>query len=400
MRASELIASVGPHPESVAAAWRDHMDAEPPRGSGEPLVDWSHVLVLALRHQVCRLLWDALEAASLADRVPVGIAEELCFHARTTETRHEELTAALRELAEAEPEVVARSVLLKGGALLGEYGHPAHRPMNDFDVLFSAADFEAVEPRFAELGYWRKESLNGPTYYRDRAGPGGPLCMDVHVAGPSKYWRPESALGAWLDDTEPLTGPGGVLCRRLSPEFELLNVVTHLHEHLGSWIHTLGDDDIALVRVCDVELLAERRPVDLERCWRLAVAQGLHGEFALGLWAVDRLRGGLPGPLSALAPAVERVAAVGEFVALPGGTAVEWSVPLRERAFLTDRTDLVFEALHKGLPDPERIRMADVENIDAWRNWYQELGARSGYRERVENLGARARDLLSGLSVN
>ncbi|MEO3973608.1 nucleotidyltransferase family protein [Streptomyces sp. CAU 1734] len=396
MHASDLIRAVGPQPQSTVQAWQEHPAWSAVSASKGASVDWSAVLVLALRHQLSALLWDALQTAGLSDRVPVRIAEELCFRTELATARHAELVAALSELAEAQPEIVSRSVLLKGGALLSEYEKSAYRPMNDFDILFSSEDFEEIEPRFPELGYWRKESLNGPTYYRARNSPGAPLCMDVHVAGPSKYWRPDSALVRWLTDALPFVGPGGIECRRLSPEFELLNIVTHLHEHLGSWIHALGDDDVALVRLFDVELLAQRRQVNIERCWSLSVEQELQGEFMLGLWAFAEIRGALPASLAPLAPGLELLADVGDMVAVPGGGVAQWSVPLSQRAFLINRMDLAFEALREGLPIPDRVKIADPEHLDGWRHWYRDLGALPEYRERVEDLGARARERLAG----
>jgi len=387
---------IGPDVHATARAWRDHPDWAELAQCGAPGVDWASVLVLALRHNLSQLLLDALDAAGVADNIPVMIAEELAFRSELVAARYTELVAALCELAAVEPAVIARSVLLKGGALMTEYDKPAYRPMNDFDVLFSNDDFVVLEPRFAQFGYWRKESLNGPTYYRNRDRPGGPLCIDVHVAGPSKYWRPDDALVKWLPDARPFTGPGGIACRRLPPELELLNVVTHIHEHLGSWIHALGDDDLALVRLFDVELLTQRRPIDVQRCWELAVEQKLQGEFALGLWAVAQVRGRLPDSLAALAPATDLVADTGELVALPGGEFAKWPVPLRERAYLINRTHLAFRVLRDGLPDPTRVNVADPDRIDAWRDWYRESGFKTELREHVEGLGARARERLAG----
>lgn len=387
MHARNLVASVRFDPSTAAREWTEVSEC-----------DWSHVLVLAQRHKVAGLLYDSLAAAALLDRVPYTVSEALRFQLELTDRRQAELVDALRELADADAEIVSRAVVLKGGATLGDWGKIGYRPMSDVDLLFGVEDFDRIEPQFARLGYWRKESLNGPTYYRDRSGPGAPLCLDVHVAGPSKYHRPDSALVRWLVDSEPYE-LGGVTCRRLRPELELINVVTHIHEHLGSWIHALADDDVALVRLLDLELIVANRTIDVSQAWALAVEQELHGEFALGLWAHARLRGSLPPALWALAPVIDRVDDCGELVAVPGGELATWPVPLADRAFRVDRLGLCFQVLRAGLPDPARVEVAQPESIAAWRDWYRDLGAKPDYRENVEAIGDRARQRLADFMV-
>ncbi|WP_031513311.1 nucleotidyltransferase family protein [Streptomyces sp. NRRL F-5123] len=382
MRASDLIILTTADPQRTARSWLE-------ASSGFPAsLDPAEFLLLACQHRLCGLLADALREADWFDRLPITVCERLDQEARLAELRQRELTAALRQLADVRPDIVSRSVLLKGGGLLADYGRPGHRPMNDFDILLGAEDFAELEPHFAELGYWLKVSLNGPTFYRESDSPTGTLCLDVHVAGPSKYFRPEEALTTdWISSAEKHS-VDGIACLRAAPDFEFVNVVTHIHEHLASWYHTVDDDDVRLIRFIDAEVLLARGAVDPEGCWRRAVDLGLQGEFALGLWAWSAVRGGLPDALAPLAPLAARVAGLGEQCAMPFGRTVRWSVPLRERAFRTDRLELAFDLLGK---DEDR-------RWSHWQEWYATRGMLDEDREKVEVFGEEARRLVDGFT--
>jgi hypothetical protein len=378
MLARDLARSVGHDPERTAREWLARSPSVPDQ------VDWAELLLLALRHRLCGLLVDSLAAAGWLDAIPPTIHEQLHHWAGMARVRQLELEAALRELADRHPAEVGRVVLLKGAAIYGDYRERTHRLMADFDTLFSAEDFARVEPSFAELGYWRKESLNGPTYYRASDGPEGRMSLDVHVLGPSKYYRPEEALSPkWLTETEPYE-VGGVALSRPRPVWQLVNVVTHAHEHLHSWIHAVAEDDIRSIRFLDAELLLERHDVDPAQAWALAEELGLQGEYALGLWCWHQVRG-LPERLAGALPLVERLDEVGELTALPRGRFARWPVPLAERAWLTDRLALALslEPEHSG------------PNWGGLQEWYRTQGMVAEQRENVEGIAEKAREIVA-----
>ena len=381
MDARDLVRAVGSDPRRTARTW---LTASPDFPAG---VDWSELALLALRHRVSGLVVDSLAAAGWLESVPVTVHEQLHHFAGMARSKQLELEAALVELAERHPAEVSRSVLLKGGALYPEYASRTHRWMNDFDLLFSGEDYDRVRDTFADLGYWLKESLNGPTFYRESTGPDGPLCMDVHVLGPSKYSRPAEALSpGWLTETEPYE-VAGVALRRPKLAWQLVNVVTHVHEHLHSWIHAVGEDDVRSVRFADAELLVDSLGADPAEAGALARELGLEGEWVLGLWAWKQVRDELPAALDPLLPTLDRLDEVGELTALPRGRFATWPVPLRERAWLTDQLQLALDL------EPEHAG----RDWGALQQWYKTSGMLPAERERVEDIAERARQLVAGV---
>jgi Uncharacterised nucleotidyltransferase len=381
MRASRLVSQVTFDPDRTAAAWRQSSPDFPAD------LDPQELLLLTMQHRLAGLVHDALVAADWLDYLPMTVVDQLTLGQRVARSRQHELYGAFQQLAEREPEVLSRAAVLKGATLHSLYLKPEHRAMSDFDILVDADDFATLEGHFEALGYWRKESLNGPTYYRESDNPSGRLCLDLHVLGPSKYYRPDDALtDEWLSTAVPFE-LAGVPCRRLAPDFEFVNVVAHAHEHLASWAHACADDDIRLIRQIDAELMVERGEVDLAGCWRRAVGLDLHGEFALGLWAWREIRGRLPAGFEPMTPLLDRLAEVGEACALPVGQMTRWSVPLAERAFRTDRLQLGLDLL----PEPGPRRWGE------WRQWYMTKGMLDGEREDVEAIAAEARRLMVGV---
>lgn len=380
MQARDLARAVGYDPERTAADWL----AASPEFPVE--VDWADLLLIALRHRLPGLLLDALKAANWLDMLPVRVYEHLEHFAKTAAWKQRELEVALAELAERHPAEVSRAVLLKGGGTYGLFRSPTHRMMNDFDLLFSGDDYDAVRDTFADLGYWVKESLNGPTYYRRSAGPDGRMCLDMHVIGPSKYSRSDESLSSgWLTETEPFEA-GGVSIRRSTPAWHLVNVVSHTHEHLHSWTHAVGEDDLNVVWFLDAELIVAERGADPAEAWQVATDLGLLGEYALGLWAWKQVRGALPAAFAAYEPAIELLHEVGNTAAMPFGRFGTWPVPLAERAWYPEQLELALSL------DPSRKdrHWADLEE------WYRTRGMLEAEREHPEEIAARARDLVLG----
>ncbi len=389
MHARDLVTAVTYDPDTTATAWLAETEGMFPRA-----ISWPDFLVLCLQHRIAGLAHDTLRALGWYDQIPWTVYNELSYWSHDTEFRQAELRSALSELAVADPDAVSRAALLKGAALYPQYRKPSHRPMNDFDILFSADDFARIEPAFERLGYWKKNSLNGPTYYRKASAHPGKLCLDVHVCGPSKYYRPDSAISdSWLRASVPYNH-FGVSCRRLSPEFEFVNVITHIQEHLGSWVHATDDDDIRLIRFIDLELLLATTAVDVAAAWSLATELDLHGEFALGLWAWAQVRRSLPAAVITLAPLVALVDDLGDLCAVPGGTLARWYLPLRDRAFLVDRGDRAFDLLPIDLQAPIAGR-----HWGEWHDWYMHRNAMTVSREKVETIAALARERVANFFV-
>jgi hypothetical protein len=391
MRARDMISSITYEPNATGETW---LNLSTNRFPSE--VSWSEFLVLAIQHRVAGIAYDALRVLGWQDRIAATIHNELVYACEATELYHAELCEALQQLADADPASVSRAVLLKGATMYPRYSKAYHRPMSDFDILVSEKDFSRLEPVFDSLGYWKKESLNGPTYYRKSRNAPGNLCMDVHVLGPSKYHRPDSAITMdWLDSSEPYDH-AGIACRRLRSDFEFINLVTHAHEHLASWLHVTDDDDIRLIRFLDMELFLDTTPLDTQSVWEVALELDLHGEFALGLWAWARIRGSLPEGITSLAPLVEVVDEVGELCAIPDGRLAHWEVPVAERAFLIERGSLAFDLLPEGLYTP-----GTPKRWQRWHDWYMHRSTSvTAGRENVELIAERARALIAEFSLS
>ncbi|GAA4929067.1 hypothetical protein GCM10025331_10970 [Actinoplanes utahensis] len=329
-------------------------------------LNWPEIGVLALQHRVEGLLCAALTEAGCADQVPASVLSMLRRQAARAEARYRTCHDALAELAGRAPNLVSELVFFKGAGIATRYESRAHRMLGDFDLIVAEDRADELRRHLLELGFWEKPGRNGPTYFRNtsdlpEAGV-EPACFDVHVDAPPKYNRTEVTRGPlWLSSTEPSV-LGGIACRRLPVEMEIVELISHSSEHALSWIHVCVDDDVRMIRHLDVELLCEQEQVDAGRVGKLAQELGLTGEFALGLAVHEALRGGLPPVLEPLRPLVEPVRDLVDVVALPDGRLETWPVPLAERAFRTDRGALALAMM----PDGRRHR-------DQWFHWRQGL---------------------------
>ncbi|HEY1570383.1 MAG TPA: nucleotidyltransferase family protein [Pseudonocardiaceae bacterium] len=373
-RAAQLISELDADPAVTAQRWASG-------GSHGTDVHWPDFLVLALQHRVPGLALDALREIGWFGRVSLSITDDLARRATSARLRQQELETAIGELYDREPEVVSRCVLFKGANLYGYYRKPEHRLMSDFDLLMSDDDHAALAPRFAELGYWIKDSLNGPTYFRRKPGAVAQLCIDAHICGPAKYSRPAEALSAeWLTDSLPAPA-NGLPCRYMSPDLQALNLLAHSHEHAASWIHAVLDDDIRLIRALDLEVLCAGSTVSADDVWQRARRFGLAAEVALGVWLQAQIRGALPAGLTPLTPLADTVAEFGETFAAPAGAVARWSTKVADRIFRTDRIELAFADLGLHGSAADWLKYFDMEK--------QVL---IGPREEVEKIAAAARD--------
>jgi hypothetical protein len=365
-----VIAQLGATAEQSVRAWT----ALPARCLE---LNWPQIGVLALQHRVEGLLCAALSAAGCADQVSASVLSMLRRQAARAEARYRACYDALVELADRAPELVAELVFFKGAGLATRYESQAHRMLGDFDLIVAADRGDELRHHLLALGFWEKPGRNGPTYFRDAsdrplAGV-EPACFDVHVDAPPKYNRTDVTRGPlWLSSTEPYV-LGGVRCRRLPVEIELVELVVHASEHALSWIHACVDDDVRMIRHLDVEILCAQEPVDAGRIGQLARELGLAGEFALGLAVHEALRGGLPPVLAPLRPMAAAVRDLVDVVAMPDGGLATWPVPLAERAFRTDRGALALAMM----PAERRHR-------DLWFDW------RRGLLEGREDVAAIA----------
>lgn len=375
-----VVALVGATVEETVAKWA----ALDPR----PLtLNWPEIGVLALQHRVEGLLVSALEAAGHAGQVSASVLSMLRRQAARAEARYGACYEALVQLAERAPDLVAHLVFFKGAGLAARYGSRSHRMLGDFDLIVAEDRADELRRHVLELGFWEKPGRNGPTYFRNTsdlpvAGV-EPACFDVHVEAPPKYNRTEVTSGPlWLSMAEPAE-LGGIPCRRLPVEMELVELIVHASEHALSWIHVCVDDDVRMIRHLDIELLCDQEPIEAGRIAKLAQELGLTAEFALGLAIHDAVRGQLPPALESLRPMAEAVHDLVDLVAMPDGGVRTWSVPLVERAFRTDRGALALAMMP-----------ADKQHRDQWFHWSK--GLLEG-RENVAQIAHRADERLASV---
>jgi hypothetical protein len=380
--ARSLVAAVQRTPAATARAWALRAD-----GPG-PGLDWAELLLVSLQHRVEGLVHDGLAELGWSERVSPAVLSTLRRRAHLAEARYQANCDAFAELGRAAPEVAASLVAFKGARIAPLYDAPTHRMVGDFDVIVAPADAEALRDALRRLGYWEKPGGNGPTYFRDV--PGGAqgtdfVALDVHVGSPLKYNRAGASDGSpWLALSEE-HAIGDVRCRRLPVELELIELLNHAHEHAGSWVRATLEDDVRLIRLLDVELLVAAGGADAGQFRGLVRELGVEAEIALGLWQVSELRGGLPGWLAEEQPAADRVAELAECYADPSGELRRWPLPLRERAFRSDRAALALALAPEG-----------AQSRGEWFDWRR--GLVRG-REPVGELAARARALLEAAAA-
>ena len=187
-------------------------------------------------------------------------------------------------------------VALKG-AVLGErlYRDPAHRPMDDVDLLVGRADVPAVIERARRLGLARvadRHSLDfdlrfGAAVVLTRAGHDlSRPSVDLHWRL-VEDWRYGDAAQAWLADAWPRAEPASFAGRRvltLAPADLLVYLAAHLglHHAFGGWLWH-----------CDIALLLSRAGAGFD--WDAAIgtaeAMGFKGALALALDAASAMFG-------------------------------------------------------------------------------------------------------------
>jgi putative nucleotidyltransferase-like protein len=373
-----VIAQIRPTPTETADKWtvlpKDVLE-----------LDWAEILLLAVQHRIEGILEEALKIADCADQVPPSVLSLLRRRADLAEARYVACYDALVELNSIAPSVVAGLVFFKGATIAPLYNAPHHRMLGDFDFIVQSHAFSGLRAAFDQLGYWEKPGRNGPTYFGDAKNPRSGceyVAFDVHLDAPPKYNRTDSSVHElWRSRTEPHV-LGEVDCRKLDNHLELLELLVHLSEHTGSWIHVCLDDDIRLIRILDIELICSGGDINGAQVRELAAEFGLEGELALGLGQLLAVRGELPAVLRDLHWLAEAAAELVDAIALPDGRIETWRTPIGQRAFDTRRSTQALSMM----PPESRHR-------NHWFDW------RQGVKVGRENVGEIARQLSESLNL-
>lgn len=364
--------------ERTVARWLG-LSARPAR------LDWPRLLVGAMQHRVEGLCADALRALAWDEQAPPSVVHSLERRALLAESRFLAHYHALQELRDLDEELVASLVVLNGAAVVGDYAAASHRLVGDIDLYVDPEHAERLGERARRLGYWEKDGVRGPTYYKDvasGAAGAGYVGLDVQVAAPLDGVGDGRAEGHWAGNLVPHV-VGDVKVHRPTPALEIVHQLHRLHEHAGSWARWVAEDDVRLIRVLDVELVAaalgtegtlaepvldagpaEDAPAgdapegpaaagplaagpvaagdDVaaggEAVLAHAEALGVLSEVAVGAAAVLAMRGSLPPALAELEPYARVVEPCTRLLALPEGGLLIVDEPLAERALCVDKS--------------------------------------------------------------
>jgi hypothetical protein len=335
-----LLPAVDVTVERTVARWLG-LSARPAR------LDWPRLLVGAMQHRVEGLCADALRALAWDEQAPPSVVDSLERRALLAESRFLAHYHALQELRDLDEELVASLVLLNGAAVVGDYAAASHRMVGDVDLYVDAEHAERLGERARRLGYWEKDGVKGPTYYKDVASGtagAGYVGLDVQLTAPIDGVGDGRADGHWAANLVPHV-VGDVKVHRPTPPLEVVHLLHRLHEHAGSWARWVSEDDVRLIRVLDVELVAAALDPEAgddagggEGVLAHAEALGVVGEVAVGAAIVLALRGALPPALATLEPYARAVEPCTRLLALPAGGLLLVDAPLVERALCVDKS--------------------------------------------------------------
>lgn len=309
-------------------------------------VDWPRLLVGAIQHRVEGICADALRALTWDELAPPSVVDALDRRALLAESRYLAHYHALQELRDLDEELMASLVVLNGAAVVGDYTSVTHRLIGDVDLWVDAEHAARLGERARRLGYWEKDGARGPTYYRDVANgaPGAAYVgLDVHVGAPTDGLGDGRAAGHWAANLVPHV-VGDVKVHRPTPALEVAHLLVRLHEHAGSWARWVAEDDVRLIRILDIEVVAAALDaegpggVPGEAVLAHAEALGVISEVAVGAAVVRAVRGALPAALAGLEPYAAAAADCTRLLALPGGDLLAVDEPLIERALCVDKS--------------------------------------------------------------
>jgi hypothetical protein len=309
-----LVSSITACVEHTVARWSEEI--LDPRA-----VDWSAVLLGALQHRVEGLCADALRLAGWQDAAPVSVVGLLDRRRLAAEASFQAHYLALRELRALDEELVSGLVVLNGAALVGRYATTSHRMLGDVDLLVAPDAADRLAARLRELGYWEKAGARGPSFFREAPDP---VVLDVNHNS-----RPVRA--------EPYAW-GDVPLRRLPGAVELVRQVVRLQRHAASWVHWTLEDDVRLIHLLDIEVLAAALDDGPGAVLEQARATDTVAALALGLAVVKAVRGTVPTALEALEPLADAVAPCTRLLALPTGHVLDVGEPLAVRALALDKS--------------------------------------------------------------
>jgi hypothetical protein len=368
---SDLIAAVSHAPRVTAERWRD-LDPDLHACFG------AEAMKLIAEHHVDGLVYDAIQILGWKDRISPYVLNNTRRRSELSAARYEAHFSAFKDLADAYPDVIANTLLIKGAIIGPLYRSLRHRIMGDFDLLTGSDHLPDLMSALERLGY----------EYR----PGGFGCDMVKATGLPSWTNLGSVtmhVFTLRDDYVDHCSPGlirDVACLVPHPNLLMMNLLTNTFGHAVSWSYSTFGGDLQLIRAIDVAVVAESMPeLDASGMWHLALKSGLYGEAAIGLYVQKVVCGELPALLKELEPFADAVAECADLYAMPDGTIGAWDISLWHRMFHPNRTAVALEMLDPSLATP---------------NYLHEL--REGFYQKQEPthlIAKRARELLAPLGI-
>jgi Uncharacterised nucleotidyltransferase len=364
LSAADLVREVTSDPVTTARRWTE-MGADIRCFGAE-------FLKQAMEHHLDGLVYDTIKELGWQTQIPPWVLNNLRRRAALSAARYEAHYDAFAGVAAAAPELVERTLLLKGAIIGPLYSSPTYRLMGDFDLLVVREDWDQLMSTLKDLGYEGAEGGFGKDMVK-QVGPAwsGLASVTMHCFVLRPAYLDACDLGRLRD----------VSCLIPRAELLMMNLLTNTFGHAMSWSYATFGGDLQLIRCVDVDVVAERMPeLDGNKVWELALRCGLHGEAAIGLWLHRELCGRVPQALEVLLPYADAVASCGSAYAMPDGTIRDWTTTVRERLGHPNRTVMALRELPPGQATPEHLHEI-----------------REGLHQTAEpthRIAARARELL------
>ena len=223
----------------LSAAGVDVEDSAPP-----PPEAWPRLLPQLREHRLMPAAHWVVRRSNL--RIPSEASDPLESAFYGASLRHEQLHAALAEIAGALSQKGLQAIALKGMALADSaYPHPACRPMEDLDLLVRPDDRGAVSEVLVSLGY-----IDRSFGVEDFRNPATGVVVDLHaellntteISVRRKVWDPP--LAEWWRRGARLTPHPSLLTFSSADHLEYLCHHAWLHHGLRKPLNLM---DISLV---------------------------------------------------------------------------------------------------------------------------------------------------------
>lgn len=317
------------------------LQASAPLSVPDPLaVDWGYFLYYVDINGLSGLIQHALASMPSEQRslIPFRVTVTLRNQAGRYGKRWNHYESLLRQLAERVHERLT-IVLIKGAAFKSTLyaASPDVRGMGDIDLLVSSDCSDEVISWVLEWGFKIRSSKNGITAIRDADGLRS--VVDVHIDDPVKTRRnPSKALRALLDTVVDMPGYPGL--KMPSYEYSMAHGCKHFCEHKDDFRKVLFQDDLKLIRLLDIVMLARHHDPQATRA--LAEHLGWQEELHLAQHYAQILQ--------------------------PGGSALEFPAERLETALGPVTWPLGFHELIKRVDRAEWLsaQLGDQGSRDLW----------------------------------